>query len=143
MCGANQEISNVLKNIAAVEAESEPGSDVYGTIRIIDNEFAGSELGALQIVMFSDLLDFNPSKNSNLTKELKGKTKEEATKAATDKGLAEGSFQNRRVQIIAEQPAETAGGTQRDIRQQVEAFWTEYVKTRGANIKFFTNIANA
>jgi len=143
LCSANERLSKSFSELAAAQAETEAGSDVYGTLDMIDDEYSENDLDLLRIIAFSDLLDFNPNTKSNLTKELEGKTREEAKAAGEIKGLEHAGFKTRRVMIYAEQPGETAGGTQRKIRPLVEEFWRAYAAARGAEIRLLTNLANA
>jgi hypothetical protein len=143
LCAANEKLATAFTEISQATAEAEAGSDVYGTLDMIDDEYAKNELDLLRIVAFSDLLDFNPNTDSNLTKELTGKTKAEAIALGETKGLRDGGFKSGRVIIYAEQPGETAGGTQRAIRPLVQEFWQAYAKSRGAEITQLTNLANA
>lgn len=143
LCAANEKLATAFTEISQATAETEAGSDVYGTLDMIDDEYAKNELDLLRIVAFSDLLDFNPNTDSNLTKELTGKTEAEAIALGETRGLRDGGFKSGRVIIYAEQPGETAGGTQRAIRPLVQEFWQAYAKSRGAEITQLTNLANA
>jgi hypothetical protein len=144
MCTANAVIDNKMQDLSQLTGETIPGTDIYGTLKMIDREFAGSSPDRLNIVMFSDMLDYNPANDSDLTNELKPRQGVEITKLATSKASELGSFQNREIVLLIEQPGETAGGTVRGIRAKVEDFWDEFGKASGIKqIRSMSNLSNA